>query len=680
MSEDADRLQRWASAERTLGRSRALARAAGKLPERLGWLLRAIAALDEGSPDGVRGLADEAQAAGEAEIAAILRVALAAPDDLDPTGLRRDAKRAGLGAGMTLPYLDLLRLFAARRAGAQTNRSAAIRQLEGERLLLYSVGQAMSTTAARVEWSPALNAVFPRAMQVIVAARVFEEGGHISAAYLERHFGEALVELDPERWPDISARCAGASLDHWIAHGGEWPPDMEPPAGARRQRAALAGVLHRIHAELERGQVVGLAEPGNFACYLADQLGLSKLQEHIHRLHLRLEWLDQGALPLELVEALLQQPRPASELAALGESAFEGRLTSPVAIRAILAWIVRLDDLDEAGEHLGKLLARSGELDISAAQLARACEDAGADAFRRRALEGIRLIEHGQGVQGLRLLAALLPEAPEPAMLGRWAHYAADMMALDEREERESLDGFLVAYAEHVSDLGQWEELLVLPMDLGVGYTWPEAFQERLAETLVTLQPASLPPREQAVALGMSVAAARADLTAGFVKQIGRALVRQPRRVLTIRQGLLLLGHLCDEQQLVPDEQLDSLSRLVFTQPREDITQALGELGLDAPTEGIVRWWNRRPELGVHPPALRALVERTVFSDTEPGPRREAQIDSFLDDPDSEPEFYVGPDGFPGMMGGLLDEMESLGGGPSEFRRMIERLIGMGLD
>ncbi len=248
----------WARSEATLGRARAVERAAQALPPRLAGLLRALQALEDGRRDVVEATAADCRAAGCLEAAAVLELVLRDPEGCDPTVLRRDAKRRGEGAQVGFAWLDLYRMAAAWRAGAPTRMAAGLRDDARARTsvrgVVRLVGKAdHAPPGGRHPW------VSPRAQQVVWAADHLLAYGHVQTGCVRHAFGSsARLTFPEERWPMPSAIRA------WATSGGPWTEAAEHEAEGyhHRPEKAPGGLLpvlaRRVVREIGAGNAGGV--------------------------------------------------------------------------------------------------------------------------------------------------------------------------------------------------------------------------------------------------------------------------------------------------------------------------------------------------------------------------------------------------------------------------------------
>lgn len=194
----------WRAAEGLIGRGAEFEVAVGMLPPRQGALLRALAALELGDRAGI---AAAAEASEHADIRAVLQLALAKPEGIDPVGTRAAAKEAGV-TNAPLPRLDLVRRLACTLGGDVAQTPQALSHAGRMRPVLRATIDALQSrryghrTLAWLELrSPRLRALW----SVAIAAQFGEVGPVRQLA------GRTTLEFDiddgclePERWPKIA--------------------------------------------------------------------------------------------------------------------------------------------------------------------------------------------------------------------------------------------------------------------------------------------------------------------------------------------------------------------------------------------------------------------------------------------------------------------------------------------
>ena len=636
-------IESWRRAEATIGRDRALERAAARLPARLGWLLRAIHALDGGDRERVVALAAAAAAAGQGEVAAVLEVALADAAALDPTRLRRRAKQAGLGAGMALPYLDLLRLFAARRAGKRTSKSGAIKHLEGHRPVLRGVVHAAATTSSASYFRPLVRRLSPRAEQVICAARYLEIHGYVSRDFLSMNYEKILVDLDPTRWPD-AAPGVNAVLA-WGRGEGAWPAGdsrvmVRAPEATRR---ALAGaILRRLRSELEGGRLLGLVEPASVLCALAGATpSLAALKPLAHTLHLKLEWLESPDEPPDelLVAAAARAPAGAPR-GAIGRAAAKLEVIPPALYGAAIFGAASAPALVEVPLRLEWVIDACGSIPRSVLEAALAGLDPWRRGWARLSIDRAK----GQHLRALGALPALIPEAP--SLVGPLELFQSLLLELNpgrrrSREVARAADAFIEALAARSLEPGLWSDLMIEGLeDVRPSDTW-----RRVAGQIAAADPAGRPPAERAGILAAALRAEQGERVAALVRATGREAVRARPAALATRRTLRLMALM--EQGGLRDPALAPLDRFLLKRGRGPLVAAIEamEPGVEL---GLVRWWRRQREaLGAAPQPLREMVRRTFTTGDMAqmgalaempfiGGAIDKMVDAFCEDPDRD--------------------------------------------
>ncbi len=296
------------------------------------------------------------------------------------------ARRARAG------WLDLLRLLAARLAGARTTKSPALRASERRRPVLRAVNRALASSSEVIYFERQVRPISPRAEQVVVLARYVERHEHLASArrFMTRNFSEPLIALSPA---DGSGGLAG--IESWLG-GGEWSPNaLDTKISVDERRRALARILAALHRRLSRGEVLGLWGPASAACWLASKLpGLRTLQRLIHTLHLELEWADPGtATPEPLIEALIARRPEAAAI--VGREVMRSGITAPSLIPAGLAAAAQ-GGLNEAAAYIERLADPFDGDAISSLEFSRFLSRARVDPWHRGWFQVLYELELGQ--------------------------------------------------------------------------------------------------------------------------------------------------------------------------------------------------------------------------------------------------------------------------------------------
>lgn len=228
-------LQAWDRADAALGGGQPIDAVAAALPDRQGWLLRGLSALEHGSADDLAQLAEAARQAGHADIALVLDVAAAPPADIDPSRVRQKAKRAGIENLPQLPALDLLRALAAFVSGEPGTGSPALRRLKNQRPALNATYTLLTSRSRTATSFPITNRYLPRAGQVALAGGLLRRRYTDPARYLDGADGKATVRVD-----EILSE-GGLKLDADLVAclSGQRP---WPPANSRGSTALLDAV------------------------------------------------------------------------------------------------------------------------------------------------------------------------------------------------------------------------------------------------------------------------------------------------------------------------------------------------------------------------------------------------------------------------------------------------------
>ncbi len=656
----AEQIDRWQRAEAALDRPRAAGRAAEKLPGRLGWLLRALSCLDEGRPEEVEALAAEARAAGQGEIAAVLEVAAIPPDELDPTAVRRAAKKQGLGEGMGLPYLDLLRLYAARLAGARTTKSGALLSAERrrDRATLRAVNHMLSTTSDRSYFRTTVRKLSPRAEQVIVCSHFLESYAADGRRFLERNFAQVLLDLSPERYPDLQPG-GGDQLALWRT-GGPFTLSQQQVMAlpVARRRALLSSLLLGLYERTCSGRLADLVNPANAACHIAGTLREHDLQDLAHTLHLKLEWLDPHLeTPAELLEAALERwPEDRALRDQIGAEAVEWEEIPPKLLAPALLHAATLPDLVESSALLESLALDLGPGAAAWRGLDRALEADGASPWRRSWARVVQAMAWEECERALGLLPPLVADAPSLGpVIASFQRALSELRPRQQRrrETQHTVAAFLEALAgragagEH--DLKVWEPLLFR----GLGECpWPESGR-RVAAALAARDPAGLPPQQQIALLAAAVVAGLPERRDALVTQLGRQLMRTRPQAAALALGLTWVGAIYDAG--LQSEATAPLERSLLKQDAGALGQALAALPETAPIPGAVAWWRAHPQLGPLPDALQVRLRAELLKPLGPLPPGEAAM--------MEP-----------LLDQLIDTLGS-GDGPEAAEALLEELM-----
>ncbi len=608
-------LDAWKRAEEAIGRPRALERVAGRLPERLGWLLRGLSALDQGDRSAIADLASQAEVGGQGEIAVILRLVLADPDTLNPTAVRKAAKKAGLGDGMTLPYLDLLRMVACRRAGKRVTKSTAMRALEKQRPLVQGLSHNLATTSdINYAWT-SIRRLSMRAEQTLAAMLMLHNGHRLTPRFLAHNFGSDELDLSAERWPDLGR--TGSTMDAWIRGEGDWPEDPQTDGSKETKQRALSGILSRIHQQITEGRLVGLVGPAQTACALSHQLRMMPLQKLCHTLHLKLEWLESQQVPDKLLEALLGTRRSIEEVALLGRSAAEVEAFSPRTLRAAILFTARLPDMRRSVEELESILERVDPAMLPRHTFSRFLLEAEVSQQQRDWMTANYDLVTGRRDVAVKGLVALLPDVDDPTIIVERFAVFAEGLELDRRSHHRLVDSFVTALADKSDAFAHWVPLMWMSEE---GYVWPTPVTAVLARA-ASIDPTALDHQEQIQLLELCYAIDDLDLFNAAMKKLSRQLVRMKPPERALRHALQLLGGMLGALREFPPSDTHAFSRFVLRYPASQIIDTIAGLSGDVPViVGLLRWWDREPTLPEDVPApIKAMVRRALFTDILPG-------------------------------------------------------------
>jgi len=621
-------ITQWQRAEATLGRPRAVARAAGQSSPRVGWILRGMSALDGGDRAGVARVAELAREAGCGEVAAVLEVAAAAPATLNPTAIRKAAKRAGLGAGMGLPYLDLLRLFAAHRAGARTIKSPALRTCERQRAVLRAVLHALSTTSdANYIWHT-LERLSVRLGQILAVVRILDEDRVPTEAFLQRSYQSVLLDIDSERWPDIGR--SGQLIGAWAEGTGAWRGLSAERVLQDLSRKEQARVLTLLLQGLERrivygdGAIPGLAEPAGLAALLARRRGDRPLAALLDTLTQKLTWLEGGTASMEMLRVVLPRARGPAETREIGRRVCEMEAAPPRDLAR--AWLLHAlcdHELEDACE----ILEEGGAGDLSASDLDAILAEVPPE--RRPWLQASRALGLGNArsvLDGFSLLASADPERAAALLARTLIELPAGRAG--SRKERAIARGLVAALeALAAATTESWGPLVLGALG---DRPWPPEAADLLA-LLAGRAVAGASPLAQAVILVAAERAEASQRVQALLRQIGRDLARMRPAERAEEHGLLLVGwvHVALEP---PD--VAPLTRFLVRRGPAALTAAAERLqAFTDPSEpavlGLTRWWRKTEGVGPLPESLGMLSSLMRRSDAAGGAT--AMIESLAD-------------------------------------------------
>lgn len=325
-------LDAWARAETSLGRTTDEASASEQLPHRLKWIFLAMNALEHGERKTIQGVVKQASDAGALDVAWILTLVLADPSTLDPTSVRKQAKRDGAGADSELPILDLLRLMTSWRGwqGA-TERAPSLARVARERPVLRWVLAQLQ----RRRWQPPLSSVgpqeradgaklralSPRIIPLWIACDAKQEGYAPPSKVLLHLLPRTEASFPHDRWPDLDEPVTRRpGVDWFLAEplATTWSDALRTGLVALRagpvdrRRAALRALLLRIDHDLRHAPQPLRALPiVRTAMVLAECTnGLELLAIHLLALEMRMTWFIPGqAQSIEMLEALWSRLR-----------------------------------------------------------------------------------------------------------------------------------------------------------------------------------------------------------------------------------------------------------------------------------------------------------------------------------------------------------------------------------
>ena len=262
------------------------------------------------------------------ELARVLQVLLTPAEDLDPTAIRREAKKQGLGARPGSPYLDLLRLLAAWRQNRKrlTPPAALAAAARSRPLLSVAVDGLKGPGARNLPLARRAWALSPRVHPLWDAARYLQHDPEHDAPWSPPETPSTTM-FPPHRWPDLRASHQHTRVADWLQRT---PLDKRTllviylhtlalQFPANEQRELLGMLLGRLHRELLDGHLEEAALLTRFGSSMAEHLELPRalrqqmtvLYARLHRLEdeqiehpvlLRLAWQDDSFSPAERLE------------------------------------------------------------------------------------------------------------------------------------------------------------------------------------------------------------------------------------------------------------------------------------------------------------------------------------------------------------------------------------------
>ena len=643
-------LDDWQGAEATLGRTRALHRAAEQLPPRLATLLQALEALEDGRRDEVRRVAELARAGGHEDVAMILELLLSPPAEVDPTALRKEGKRRGIDKDREAPVLDLLRALAVAHTGELAPPPPALRAAQAGRPALAAAVRLFTSKANRVMTDRALRRWSPRAEQVQAVAHAHRLGARVDRAWVERNFPPCLLALGQERWADLAPDEHTATLQLRLAGKQPWDAGHDPSSDwlihlpRERLQPWLSQILALLARSIPRGEVKGLAGAAHVGVHLAERLGKPLLARQLMALDARLRWMDPfDGMDPDLVAMLFM----------LGPDEI-GRGERTKLARAVLsfahgfgealmgeaaAWVAAITpDPEEAmalhGEWLVELPSEIWKKTLlqAGAQPERLALITGADAARR-----LRFAEL------LEILSALPPQSDATlcAVGGVLADRIQEKQRLRPRERKEvgRVLGLLASGPATRGRLNLLQRLL--PWADAV----PASVDAAVDAALSSVQ--ELGSEARGSAIGLALTMGRTEPARAIVLQIGRQLRRMPPDAAD-DLALGVVAGAIGPRAIALDHPvhgiLEPLSRFLLRAPDRAL-QASQRLGSASPqlSSGLFTWYLAHHHELVRDPFWVQLMVQMVFPEGLGGiPQQEAFVETIYQAIGSAPQTMSG--------------------------------------
>ena len=629
----------WRAAEQQLTGGGNLDAAAGALPERQAWILRALVALERGDREALEALGETVR---DRTLDAVAEVALSDPGDMDPTRFRAYLKHRRV-PNEPLPRLDLLRLTCVAHNREKPNRPPKLAAAADDRNVLDAALMVLSNRFKLYRVEQRLLLRSPR-MASFWAAGIGQVLGERDVREFVRNDRMGVEPLPQEGWPDLDEpigvgppRGGSVSLDMFLSE-----PLLQPwselcsehaklleTCGDRAQlHAAIGGLLDAIRALLRAGTPLAALPAVNAVVALASaapelrQRGV--LLNQLHLLEMRLLW-SSPSLPEGYLEPLWCGVRwfPDKERAHCARALLDREDLPPlprsIATEVLAAAIRSAVDWEQEG--LQWLLKHGSKIDPRAFQAALA--DAPAE-VREPAL-GLMHALHGSTVEALRLAAQFL-ERGERSLAEQIAFSSFDRTLRAPargRQEARLRHRALLELARAASASSPPPDPYFLVAMLFQARADTEAKREH--ELLEALRPSfesrlALPPepegRDLLGRLQLMTMLDLNDKAQTEFREFGRTL-RRGRPAETIPAALTICAGMCPDSETVLSYELDdeapparadgdprpawlhSLTTWLDRQPSEDVARhALALARSDrADAEGLLTWFDEVSEL-----------------------------------------------------------------------------------
>jgi len=610
----------WRSAESAIGRPRAVERASSKIDDRLAWLLRAMQALDDGRIGEIQRVAAEATSAGHADVGDLLTLLVAAPDRIDPTRLRREAKARGAGRDVaTFPWLDVYRMTAAWRTGEPTPRPSSLAKASRGRAALDNCTRLLGPPAEKRP-KKVYHSVTPRASQVAWALGHLLRGHHLCDDVLQRAFrADKALALPDARWPDLH----GGGLEAWAAGQGALTRERVDQIFAIEDLGQLRRVTNQMSPrilELIRSGRAALAIDAvgalsamwvEFAPHAREAFQLEALSLRLSAIEtagstvdneaLRLLWLDRERLrPAErvlLAERLLEEPE-------------FGMSDEPEDI-ALVAQAYALLALAVASPQEALVRCRRAPFSRVARGLQVEANRLDAPAVRVQTVRsGLELYQGGPVRRAIATARELCTtDLPHAVALAETIAWLLPQLP-EARREQARWTELLGLLAGRTLTCEQWSRLLF------AGSVPDEVRASVRAACAVC------PPDQLGHALGAAARAGLPDVVAETTTRIGREL-RRLDRASGVERGLDYVTSVFVGPGLEPAvwEALRPIESFVLRDGGKAVAVEASRLDLRSPRLPDLMTWllgaRERPEVA---PARRAALEMLVSSVSRPGP------------------------------------------------------------
>ncbi len=612
----------WKKAEPAIGHAARTRKVLRGLPPEQGRLLLVMDVLHRGRRSDLVRMAAQAREAGDGALAAVLEVLLAPAEQLDPTRVRREAKKAGTGLDVGFPYLDLLRQLAAWRSGRAPKSlpAPALARTAKERPLLAVAVDAQKGPGLRTPSGQRKTyADWPRAFELWLAARYVQNDPHARGAG-RRPVSPSERSFPRSDWPDLAVASQESLLARCLEADTLDPALLASCKGVFRQldqaqqRRWLRRMLQRLPREVRSGSSSGARLLAGHVREIASRLGLGELAQMTIQLEISLERLREPDEPhAGLLLELWKKARSWSgqERLEIARELLEADPDEVGPLRICEAALCVISQSDDEKEQLRWLEALATILPPSE------CEHAlrHLDAARRLRLMGRLYVERGELGAARQVFQQLLPLQAEPAL-----RLLQKIVQVTPRRSEKASRRCLAAKAPHLAQ-GQAPCGALVAVLVAVRRQWGAGLGRKWGEMLRPALVASLPQAERDLpSSGPQLGPRGAELLVGQlladdVQAAGRCwrlLTRRLRRpsdgdqgrraVLTLLTFLLGLGQALGVEGKLgawPDALLSFLQR-----PDRPGVGALADPFAyqdDLYLEGLVRLRQRfRGRLGTH--------------------------------------------------------------------------------